>query len=99
MKSTKPLNATPLKIEPQTPRYQDGKKKYEAEKRKDPKRGEENTSLAGMTHHFRDRVLAQLSRGAYAPTTDEGVKSCVGELPWWRRDTRGGVYDDDDGYD
>lgn len=76
--------------------YQNGKKAYETEAKKDPKKGEENTSLAGMTHRFRNRVLSQLSRGAYAPAVDEGVRGCVAALPWWRRDGKGGaLYEDD----
>jgi hypothetical protein len=74
--------------------YQSQKKSYEAEAKKDPKRGEQNTSLAGMTHRFRNRILAALAQGTYAPSIDEGLRTCVAALPWWRADTRGAVYDD-----
>ncbi|KAI8467271.1 MAG: glycosyl-transferase for dystroglycan-domain-containing protein [Monoraphidium minutum] len=76
--------------------YQSGKKEYEAAAKADPKKGEESTSLAGMTHRFRNRVLARLAAGAYAPAVDAGVGGCITELAWWRRDGRGGpAYDDD----
>lgn len=52
-----------------------------------------------MTHRFRNRVLSQLAAGSYAPEIDDGVRSCVASLPWWRVDTRGQRYNYDDDYD
>jgi len=76
--------------------YQQEKKKYEFEIKQDPKKGDENTSLAGMTHRFRNRVLTQLAQGVYYPIVDDGVKSCVATLPWWRApDGMGARYDED----
>ena len=82
--------------------YQSQKKDYEKQARSDPKKGDENTSLAGMTHRFRNRVLAQLAEGSYAPAVDRGVRGCVAALPWWRGGGAGeggggkvAVYEDD----
>jgi hypothetical protein len=81
--------------------YQSQKKAYEAEAKADPKKAEENTSLAGMTHRFRNKILAALAEGAYAPGVDDGVKACVAALPWWQKDDRGGApqFMEDDAYD
>lgn len=64
------------------------KKAYEAQARADPAKGEEDTSLAGMTHRFRNRVLAEVKAGAYTPAVDAGVQRCSAALPWWWRNER-----------
>jgi hypothetical protein len=75
--------------------YQSQKKEYEFQVKQNPRKGDENTSLAGMTHRFRDRILLELARGVYAPVVDDGVKGCVASLPWWRADGKGHSYDDE----
>ncbi|GBF89222.1 hypothetical protein Rsub_02099 [Raphidocelis subcapitata] len=80
--------------------YQSQKKAYEAEAKADPKKAEENTSLAGMTHRFRNKILAALAEGSYAPSVDDGVKGCVASLPWWQREDKGAApFMEDESYD
>eukprot|EP00877_Chromochloris_zofingiensis_P009613 jgi/Chrzof1/4905/Cz15g04010.t1 len=77
--------------------YQAQKKSYEAQANQNPAQGEKNTSLAGLTHRFRNRVLNALSKGIYSPKIDAGLTQCVATLAWWKRDTKGQAYED--GYD
>ncbi len=64
--------------------YQNQKKRYEADVK--AKKNSENNSLAGLTHRFRDRVVAEIKSGTYRPRVDEGIKRCTSgphALSWW----------------
>lgn len=64
--------------------YQSAKAGYEAAAKSDPTHAARERSLAGTTHRFRNRMLAALATGGYAPAVDGGISSCVERLPWWR---------------
>jgi glycosyltransferase-like protein LARGE len=41
-------------------------------------------TVAGVTHGFRDAVVASLARGEYRPVVGAGLKRCLASLSWWR---------------
>ncbi len=65
--------------------YQNQKVAYERDmKLKGPDPAKPNNNLAGLTHRFRDQILADMKANKYTPLVDEGVKGCVEQLWWWQ---------------
>jgi hypothetical protein len=74
--------------------YQSQKRRYEqaaavTAKNSSSSPSPEFETVAGVTHRFRDAVVASLARGDYKPVVSEGLRRCVASLPWWREEVVG----------